>query len=404
MPWQVMSVILKRNEPGPTVAREKIRVAMLIGELGFGGTERQLYLLLSHLNRERFEPLVLAFNKVNGPSLDDSITELGIHTDTIPEPCMGVTNRLMYVYRYLRQKCPDIVHSWTLHDNPYAGLAGRLAGVRNRWGSARLSLRASSFTSLPRLYRWMSLHSVQHIVVNAQSILREIEADGYSRHRISVVPNCVSRHRPLIAASLDFEELGMRESQPAVGVVANFRRTKNLISFVRVMSKVIDQCPSVRGVMVGQPVSSELEVWNEVRQEIESLGLADKIHMAGFCSDVYGFLSRISVLLMTSHYEGTPNAILEAMDAEVPVVAPAIDGIAEVIINGTDGFLYPPGDEPLAASSVVRLLEDRTLSTEISRRAKEKVGQNFSCAATTARYENLYKRALSLSSIPGARP
>jgi len=377
------------------VMRERIRLVILVGQLGFGGTERQLYLLLRHMDTDRFEPSVLSFNATEGASYAQHIADLGVEVMIVPESCKRIVGRLNFVRRHLKKRKAHIVHSWTFHDNPYAAIGGLFAGIPIRWGSARLSLRASSVLSLPKLIRWLSVFGVQRVVVNAQSLQEELKATRYAPDRITMVPNCVSTFRPQSTASIEFENLGVRSSAPVVGVVANYRRTKNLCSFVRILARVIAEVPTAHGVIVGQTVPGEAEVWDDVRNEIRSLGLERNVCMAGFCDDISGFLFRVSVYCHTSLQEGTPNAVLEAMAEGVPVVASAVDGIVEVITDGKDGFLFAPGNESLAAQRIVSLLENRNLANQMGQSAKNTVDDRFSCAASAGKFMSLYEHAAS---------
>ena len=368
----------------------RIRIAFLIGHLGYGGTERQLYLLLTNLNLERLEPLVVVFNQSPNASFAEELEARGIRIIEIPDTCTGIVRRSFLLLRILRRFQPSIVHSWTIHDNPYAGLVGRIARVPVRWGSARLSLASDSFTALSRLNRWLSVFSVQRNTVNAESLVADLERAGYPSDRIDLIPNCVSSPERLPCADFDFEEYGIGPSDPIVGIVANYRRTKNLTMFIRVMKSVVENCPGTHGVMVGHPVAAEPGMWEEVEREIRSCGLEGRIHMIGFRDDAPSLMALFSMFLLTSTAEGTPNVLLEAMASGVSVVAPAIDGIPTLIQHGSTGFLFPSGDVNTAAKCVVRLLEDQELDSRVSGSAKTYVEAQHQCAEIAAKFEAVY--------------
>lgn len=372
------------------MALSKTRIALLVGQLGFGGTERQLYLLLKHIDRRKFEPHVLVFSGSRGPDYRTKFEEMKIQATLIPDSCRSIGGRLRYVHRYLKKIRPHLVHSWTVHDNAYAGVGGAMAGVRHRWGSARISLHSSGFKNLPLAFRWLAIHAVQRIVVNARSIASQVEAAGFSPRKITFIPNCVERFSGPRTLPHIFVERGIEPSQPIVATVANYRRSKNLVSFVKVMKRVIDRLPDVRGVLAGQRVSGDNEVWTEVEREISTLDLKNRVHMIGYCEDVSAMLSHVSVLCSTSVHEGTPNAVLEAMEVGVPVVCPAIDGVVDLVSHETCGLLYEPGDEERAADLIVSLVENNALRVSIIAAAQERVRAEFSCSTTTAKFEQLY--------------
>ena len=109
--------------------KEKIHLLYLIGEVGLGGSEHQLYLLLKHLDKTLFDLHVLVFNPSPYGMLDQDMCRLGAHVYQMPEECRRVSSRFRFILHLARKISPHIIHSWSLHDNPYAGLAGWLAGV-----------------------------------------------------------------------------------------------------------------------------------------------------------------------------------------------------------------------------------------------------------------------------------
>ena len=128
-----------------------LKVIFLINELGKGGSERQLYLLLKHMDLKKAEPLVVVFNPSTLTDYADAIRALGIQVLPLPASKNSPLKRLLWLIRFFRTETPDVVHSWSAPDNPYSGIAGLFAGVRLRMGSLRNSLQNRSFLALPLL-------------------------------------------------------------------------------------------------------------------------------------------------------------------------------------------------------------------------------------------------------------
>ena len=121
---------------------ERIRVVHLINHLGRGGSERQLVLLLRHMDPQRFAHRVVVFNPSPHRVWHAELTARGVAVESLPAHVRGVARRLFHLGRRLRRWRPHVVHSWTVHDNPYAGVLGRWLGVPVRWGSLQIG-RAS---------------------------------------------------------------------------------------------------------------------------------------------------------------------------------------------------------------------------------------------------------------------
>ena len=120
-----------------------IRLAYLIGQIGLGGSERQLLVLLEHLDRSRHECCVIVFHPSPEGELHREFERLGVDVVDVPEDRRGVFARLGFLTRALRRRRPHVVHAWSAHANPWASLAGRLAGVPVVLGSLRTTLHSS---------------------------------------------------------------------------------------------------------------------------------------------------------------------------------------------------------------------------------------------------------------------
>lgn len=376
---------------------DPIRVVHLINHLGYGGTERQLVLALRHFDRAEFRHRVLVFNPSPERVYDDVLEELGVEVRTLPDECRGIRRRLSYLARMLRSWGPHVVHSWTVHDNPYAGLAGWRAGVPVRWGSLRGSLQTEGLRKQSRVKRWLMLHGVQKIVVNSRALAQELADANVPEERVFHLPNCVPT--PPEVPPTDLSDLGIHAEQPVVGVVGNLRAIKNHEFFVDAMARVVAERPDVRAVIVGQPIASEPDYRSRLESRIESLGLRDRVVLAGFREDVPAILRRICLLCLTSHSEGMPNAVLEAMAAGRPVVACRVGGVPELVDDGVHGLLVEQGDLDGLASSIGRLVDDPALAGSLGRQGKARALDDFGCDVASGRLGDAYRKALRAAEL-----
>ncbi|HEX9639345.1 MAG TPA: glycosyltransferase [Acidobacteriota bacterium] len=383
----------RSGEPPP------VRLLFLIGQLGFGGSERQLYLLLKHLDRGRFEPHVVVFNPSSNLAYDQVLLNYGVRIYNIPERTKSIAGRLWYLVRTMRRVQPDLVHSWTAHDNAYAGIAGWLAGIPVRWGSVRSSIFSNEGLVLPPLYRYLSLYSVSRMVVNSESLGSELLAKGYPARRILILPNCVmtsSEMEPLLAAgSAHPWNRGTPDQFRFIGLVGNLRKFKNHMFFVQAMAAILPRFPQVRALIVGQPIASEPEQPALLQAEIERLGLTDKVLLTGFRTDVQQLMRQMEVVCQASKCEGMPNALLEAMAAERPVVATRVGGTSELVEDGISGWLIEPGDLAGFSAAVMRLLEQPELARRMGLAGGRRARELFGCERSTRQFESLYHQAVS---------
>lgn len=374
----------------------------LTGELGHGGSERQLFLLLKHLDPQRWARHVVVFNPTSYPVYNDALRRLGVTVWELPREVRGIPRRLLWLVRLLRRLRPRVVHSWTVHDNAYAALAGLLARVPLRWGSLRGSLHSDALRRMPAIFRWLCLRGVGRLVVNSQAIAGQLAAAGYPAARVSVLANGVELGdlgNPADRDEPDFGDLGIPPGAPVAGIVGNLRRVKNHLLFVRAMAQVLPAFPDARAVIVGQPLPSEPHVAAELEAEIARLGLGGRVLLAGFRGEVPALMRRFTVLCLSSHSEGLPNVVLEAMAAGRPVVATRVGGVPELVRDGVTGLLVAPGDVEGFAAAVRRLLAEPDLAARLGEAGRELASGEHSCAAAAATLGGLYLDALAARGI-----
>ena len=125
----------------------------------------------------------------------------------------------------------------------------------------------------------------------------------------------------------------------------------------------------------------------------EALGLNGKVVFAGEHDNVPALLPGLTLYVQPSRFEGMPNALMEAMAATLPVVASSVDGIAELISDGVDGWLVPPADATALATALKRTLDDAPGSEKMGLRARRTVIERFSPEQMIAAYEEILGRA-----------
>jgi len=171
--------------------------------------------------------------------------------------------------------------------------------------------------------------------------------------------------------------------------VSNFRPVKRTPDVVDVFARVRRELPAVL-LMVGDgPERSAAERAareNKVEREVRFLGKQDNIGDLIATSDL---------LLLPSENESFGLVALEAMACEVPVIASRVGGIPEVLTDGEDGFLVPPGDTAAMAQHAVEILSDDSRRIEMGKRGRQNARKRFCANDVIKEYENYYERLLN---------
>jgi glycosyltransferase involved in cell wall biosynthesis len=132
-------------------------------------------------------------------------------------------------------------------------------------------------------------------------------------------------------------------------------------------------------------------------------GLADRISFPGNVMAMADLLGASDVFVMSSLWEGLPLVLLEAMAAGLPVVAPRIPGVVDVVTDGVEGILVEPRNPQAMAAAMVALVQDRHRADAMGQAARITVGRRFDFAATISQLHDLYE-ANARNGARSARP
>ena len=127
----------------------------------------------------------------------------------------------------------------------------------------------------------------------------------------------------------------------------------------------------------------------------QQLGIQGEVRLLGVRHDVNRLLAPIDLFILPSLWEGLPNAILEAMAMQKPVIATTVGGNVEAVTEGQTGLLVPPYDAPALADAMLSLLRDPRRAYHMGLAGRGKVEQAFNLAGIVDKYEELYERLIA---------
>jgi len=343
-------------------------VAVLIGQLAQGGSERQLYMFLAHCDRTRWAPTVYVSGQLGfweGP-----IRALGI-------PVVLLVGRRMAKMRQLRAACAaqgaTCLFSWSSYTNPF-GLALLGTGIR-RVGSYRNAMFADLPTRLRSVWAWASLAGISAAVCNSRDTFEQLSSRRALRPKATYVPNGVEAPSPSEVAASRAQwrsRLGLQEDTVLIMGVGRLASQKRFDRFLDIIDKVKTDGP-VQAVIAG----ADLGCRCDLERQIEGLGLDNIVRLIGTVPDARELICAADIFLLTSDHEGTPNVILEAMAAGRPCVATRVNGVGELIEDGATGFTAAPDASELA-QHVSRLVADPDLRRRVGAAARQAVGRTRS--------------------------
>jgi glycosyltransferase involved in cell wall biosynthesis len=196
-------------------------------------------------------------------------------------------------------------------------------------------------------------------------------------------------------------ELGVRPSEPLIGVFGRLQRWKGQDVFVAAAAEIASARPTAKFVVVGGSVFGlEPEYFEELKRTATALGLGDRLRFTGFRSDVPRFMAACDVVCHTSRVrEPLGLVVLEAMALGRPIIATEGGGPSEIITSEALGTLIPPGDPQAMARAAIALLDDPARRAAMGTRAAEHVAAHFSietmASSLIRRLDSLHPRARS---------
>jgi len=188
----------------------------------------------------------------------------------------------------------------------------------------------------------------------------------------------------LAAREIARRELGLPSDATVIGAVGRLTYQKAPEDFVDMIRRL--RRPGVVGVWVGDG-----ELAGEVRR-LAAAEPAAPVVLAGERADVPRLLPAFDVFALPSRYEGLPTAIVEAMMCGVPVVATAVNAVADVVVPGETGLLVPPRRPDLMASAVSYLLSSPAAAARMATRAQAQLGDRYGISALRASLVAAYAR------------
>jgi glycosyltransferase involved in cell wall biosynthesis len=370
-----------------------IKVMHVITALRRGGAEHNLKRLLQHLDRDRFSCTVTEFQP--GGALRSDIEELGIRVDcaNIAKPA-DVPLGFMRLRSFIAAEQPDVVQTWLYHADVLGTLA-TLPRTRTRlvWNIRNSGLEESHRLPWRLLVRSSALLSrfVDCIVSNSVAGMEYHQRVGYRPPRWELVPNgwvpARSVPSPLERAAAR-ARFGLAEDAFLVGFPARRARQKDHPTFFAGVRMVGARAPRMRFVLFGAHLDSSALASEPALADAATTG---RIIVMGEIKNVEELLPALDcVTLTSSHGEGLPNAVGEAMAAGLPVVATDV-GDVRSLVDGA-GIVAPARDPRALADAWIRLSE---LGSEgcisLGERGRRRIAEQYSLDLMVERYQSLYE-------------
>jgi glycosyltransferase involved in cell wall biosynthesis len=350
----------------------------VIGQLTYGGAERQLYELVRGLDRQRFQPVVYCLSSHTTP-YGELLTSLGVPLTVVPRQRHFEWGRIRALASLMRRDRVDIVHAFLFQANPYAWLAARLARTPHLVTSAR------NCQTLGRVRDWanrVAFRASDAIICNGGAV-RDFIVERYA----APANTCVVIHNGVDLARFAPARDPRRGGRPRqVLGIGRLVPQKDFALFIEAAALLRRTQVDVRFAIVGDgPQRAALE------RHVGEAGLAGVISFLGERQDIPDLMRDADVLWLSSQWEGLPNVVLEAAASGTPVVARDTGATREIVSHGVTGYLVSERDPAAFAAHTEALLTDPALLRKMGEAARHVAEEHFSLSRMVTSTEDLYR-------------
>ncbi|MDH4370059.1 MAG: glycosyltransferase family 4 protein [Nitrospira sp.] len=362
-------------------APAKCRLLYVIGQLGLGGAERQLYYLLANLDRSRYYPCVVVWNYNPDEKYYRAIDALKIPIYGLPAEWSPIA-KLRALRKMARALAPEVVHSYVFFTNFAADCAARGTGalaIGSLRSDVARSIRSGGKVRGILNSRWPNCH-ISNSAVCAENARRYSSFFVPKRH-------IIVRNGLDLTSFRSFDS--WVEGNAYVASVGSLLVVKRWDRLVKAVQKVVslgikNEHFRLAGDGPLRPVLQQLA---------GDLGVSQSIELLGAVHDIPAFLQGAKFLIHTSESEGCPNAVMEAMAAGRAVVATDVGEIPYLVQDGKTGFVVRRDDSDALVNRIMTLLTDTDLCRQMGKNARKKAEQEFELSSFVARTLDAYRAA-----------
>lgn len=241
---------------------------------------------------------------------------------------------------------------------------------------------------LKKLYVWLdkAILPFFDLVIAVSAPIAETARKKWAKH-VELIHNAIDETawRPEAACPDFIQELP--DATKSVGFVGRISKEKGPLDFVKIAARVIESVPECRFAVAGDgPLLKEMQIM------VSDMDMNANFVFLGQLPPerTKNLYKRINLILSPSHTEGLPNTMLEACAMQKPVVATDVGGVASLIENGINGFLFLRGDIEGMAQAVIRILNDDDLAGRLGMAGREKICNVFSFQKRVQRIQEIY--------------
>mgnify|MGYP000132646352 CR=1 FL=1 len=360
------------------------KILFIEGAIDFGGSVKSLLMLLKHLDKSKYLPIVVCLYDV--PYLN-KLKDTGVEVRVLKGAGTLLFTRLSHILQLMRLIKKLDISLLHLNNGIYYPAVIAACLCRVPCVSHFRSLPYNIFTekpTIPFLTLLFGKFSSHNIAISEAVKNRYVEL-GFKKEKISVIPDGIEIDAIRKNASIPRPAMYKTNGAFIIGSVCRLSEEKGLNYLIDAIPIILKEIKNIKCVLVGDgPLMKQLKT------QVNNLGLSETVIFAGHQDNPYPILSEFDIFVLPSLREGLPISIMEAMALGMPVVASKVGGVSELVSNMINGILVSSGDIEQIANSVISLYKDSNLRRQLAHSAYIKAKESFAFQKTIQHVELKY--------------
>jgi glycosyltransferase involved in cell wall biosynthesis len=373
-----------------------------------GGSDIALLRLVSRLDRQAYEPLVILPG--DGP-LVPHLRDAGARVAMLALPQLRSTKSLSHQAAYLTRFAPSVARLAQLLRRERAELlhSNSLYALHGAWAATLLRLphvwHVREIPDAPPLVRWVLRNAARRLSTRVIAMTGAVaRAIGEGDH-VDTIPDGIDleRFNPRVSGGRIRRDLGLSDGERLVGFVARLDPWKGADVFVRAAAEISSARKDTRFLVCGGELPGYGAHAADLRRLARDLGVEDRVLFTGWkyrLDDIPEVMAALDVLVHASiRPEPFGLVLVEAMATATPVVAADDGGVREVVEPGVTALLARPGDHVAVAGAVLEILADSSRAAAMGEAGRARAEALFEVGAYVRRIEAVYDELLEKPAV-----
>ncbi len=384
-----MEVVAASSDADAVAAGTKV---LLVAPPAEGGLASHVIALLAGLQQDGYELGVACDSEgpIAAAAAERGLAAFGIICSVEGGP-LQTALRAARMVQVIREFGPQIVHTHSFGATAIGSIACAIA----RSPGLVVTIHnyppgTADMVPQKRAHRWalgLALQRADRIITVSEALREDlIRARPEALGKCQTIHNGVdTQARPSQSCAQVREALGISSDGALVGMIARLAPQKGIEYFIRAAALVVKSHPASHFVLAGEGPLME-----SARALRDQLDLTSSLHLVGKIGWVRDLIAALDVLVVASISEGSSVVAMEAMALEKPVVATAVGGVPEVVVDGQTGTLVPPGEPEALARAISAMLDDPSRAKEMGERGRQTAVSQFDVGDMLARTKAVY--------------